>query len=145
MLVHDAQNLVAIREGLERYLKTTASWEAYQKHRGDLLESRTQALFARVFRGARIWNGFNYYVPDNEAEAAGDPAGYTKRVEGDHLIVQDDVAIIVEDKAVAWSGQKPASSSRPDRDHPEGSRPGDQAPGAHPAGRRHPHSRRGMG
>ena len=105
MLVHDAQNLVAIREGLERHLKTTASWDTYQKHRGDLLESRTQALFARVFRSARTWNGFNYYVPDGETEAAGDPAGYTKRVEGDHLIVQDDVAIIVEDKAVAWSGQ----------------------------------------
>ena len=105
MLVHDAQNLVAIREGFERHLKTTALWETYQKHRGDLLESRTQALFAQVFPGARTRNGFNYYVPDDEAETAGDPAGYTKRVEGDHLIVQDDVAIIVEDKAVAWSGR----------------------------------------
>jgi hypothetical protein len=105
MLVHDAQNLVAIREGLERHLKTTALWDTYQKHRGDLLEAHTRALFARVFPGARTWNGFNYYVPNNEAEAAGDPASYTKRVEGDHLIVQDDVAIIVEDKAVAWSGQ----------------------------------------
>jgi hypothetical protein len=107
MLVHDAQNLIAIREGLERHLKTTALWDTYQKHRGELLESRTQALFARVLSRARTWNGFNYYVPDNEAEAAGDPASYTKRVEGDHLIIQDDVAIIVEDKAVAWSGQSP--------------------------------------
>ena len=105
MLVHDAQNPVAIREGLEQHLKTTPSWDAYQKHRGDLLEARTQALFARVLPGTHIWNSFNYYVPVSEAEAAGDPAGYTKRVEGDHLIVQDDVAIIVEDKAVAWSGQ----------------------------------------
>jgi hypothetical protein len=104
MLVHDAQNLVAIREGLEQHLKTTVSWDTYQKHRGDLLESRTQVLFGRVFCGARTWNGFNYYVPDGETEAGGDPADYTKRVEGDHLIVQDDVAIIVEDKAVAWSG-----------------------------------------
>ena len=105
MLVHDAQNLVALREGFERHLKTTASWDTYQKHRGDLLESRTHALFERVFRGARTWNGFNYYIPDGEAEAEGDPIRYTKRVEGDHLIVQDDVAVIVEDKAVAWSGQ----------------------------------------
>lgn len=105
MLVHDAQNPVAIREGLERYLKTTGIWEIYQKHRGELLESRTEALFARVLAGAHTWNGFNYYVPADEAEAAGDPGTYTKRVEGDHLIVQDDVAIIVEDKAVAWSGQ----------------------------------------
>ena len=32
-----------------------------------------------------------------------DPAKYTKRVEGDHLILLDDVAFIVEDKAVALS------------------------------------------
>lgn len=105
MLVHDAQNLVAIREGLEQHLKTTASWETYQKHRGGLLELHTQALFPRVLPGARTWNAFNYYVPNDEAEAAGNPVGYSKRVEGDHLIVQDDVAIIVEDKAVAWSSR----------------------------------------
>ncbi len=64
--MHDAQNLVAIREGLEQHLKPLLSWDAYQKHRGDLLESRTQALFARLIP-ARIWNGFNYYVPDSEA------------------------------------------------------------------------------
>jgi hypothetical protein len=103
MLVHDAQNPVAIRERFEQHLKTTALWDTYQQHRGHLLESRTQALFARVLPGAHTWDGFKYYVPVDEAEAAGDPAGYTKRVEGDHLIVQDDVAIIVEDKAVAMS------------------------------------------
>ncbi|MFE5009874.1 hypothetical protein ACFRJ3_35460 [Streptomyces sp. NPDC056696] len=45
-----------------------------------------------------------YCLPasDDEAEAA-DPSKYTKRAEGDHLIVLDDVAIIVEDKAVALS------------------------------------------
>jgi hypothetical protein len=105
MLVHDAQNPVAIREGLEQYLKDSPTWDAYQKHRGDLLEGLARALFARVLPGARTWNGFNYYVPVSDAEAAGEPASYTKRVEGDHLIVQDDMAIIVEDKAVAWSGQ----------------------------------------
>jgi hypothetical protein len=105
MLVHDAQLLVAIRERFETHLKITALWEIYQKHRGDLLESRTQVLFARVFHCGRTqtWNGFQYYVPASEAEAVGDPAAYTKRVEGDHLIVQDDVAVIIEDKAVAIS------------------------------------------
>lgn len=105
MLVHDALNLVAVRARIESHLKSTASWETYQKHRGELLESRTQMFFARLFPNARAWNAFHYYVPNNHIEAAGDPVGYTKRVEGDHLIIQDDVAIIVEDKAVAWSGQ----------------------------------------
>lgn len=45
-----------------------------------------------------------YYVPANDVErAVGDPEKYTKRVEGDHLVVLDDVALIVEDKAVALS------------------------------------------
>ncbi len=40
----------------------------------------------------------------NEAEAKNaEPSKYTKRVEGDHLFILDDVAIIVEDKAVALS------------------------------------------
>ena len=106
LLVHDAQNQIAIRDRFEQHLKATPSaWDVYQKHRGDLLETRAQALFGSLIPNARTWNGFDYYVPASEPEAAGDPAGYTKRVEGDHLFVQDDVAVIVEDKAVAWSGQ----------------------------------------
>ena len=53
---------------------------------------------------AHFRNAFNYFVPANDAErAAADPARYTKKVEGDHLVVVDDVAIIVEDKAGAVS------------------------------------------
>jgi hypothetical protein len=106
LLVHDAQNQIAIRDRLEQHLKTmSAVWEVYQKHRGALLETRVQDLFASLIPNARAWNGIEYYVPASELEAVGDPAGYTKRVEGDHLFVLDDVAVIVEDKAVAWSGQ----------------------------------------
>ncbi|MFC6486345.1 hypothetical protein ACFQGN_36550 [Streptomyces goshikiensis] len=105
MLPHPALNVFAVRENLEEHLKKTAPvWSQYAKHRGDLLESRTHAALARVLPGARFRDGLEYYLPasDDEAEAA-DPSKYTKRAEGDHLIVLDDVAIIVEDKAVALS------------------------------------------
>lgn len=104
MLVHPALSVFAVRESLEAHLKTSAAWNKYAKHRGDLLEIRTRAALGRVLPGARYRDGFEYYVPVDDAEKrAGDPAKYTKRVEGDHLIVLDDVAIIVEDKAVALS------------------------------------------
>lgn len=93
------------QENLEEYLKSTKVWEAYQHHRGDLLETRVRAAFERVLpAGAKFWDAFNYFVPANEAEDAGrDPTKYTKKVEGDHFIVVDDLAIIVEDKAGAVS------------------------------------------
>jgi len=105
MLPHPALNVFAVRENLEEHLKKTAPvWSQYAKHRGDLLESRTHAALGRVLPGARFRDGLEYYLPasDDEAKAA-DPSKYTKRAEGDHLIVLDDVAIIVEDKAVALS------------------------------------------
>lgn len=104
MLPHPALNAVAVRGNLEEYLKTSSSWSRYAKRRGELLESRTHAALERLFPDAHFRDGFEYYVPNDEAElAVNDPAGYTKRVEGDHLVVQGDVAIIVEDKAVALS------------------------------------------
>ncbi|MEU2235615.1 preprotein translocase subunit SecA [Streptomyces vietnamensis] len=105
MLPHPALYVFAVRENLEEYLKTLAPvWSQYAKHRGELLESRTRRALDRVFPGARFRDAFEYYVPANDDEAqAADPAKYTKRVEGDHLIVVDDVAVIVEDKAVALS------------------------------------------
>lgn len=104
MLPHPALNLVAVRENLEDHLKISVAWNAYAKHRGDLLESRTRTALARVLPGAHYRDAFKYYVPANDAEEkAADPTKYTKRVEGDHLVLLDDVAIIVEDKAVALS------------------------------------------
>jgi hypothetical protein len=104
MLPHSMLNPVAVRESLEEHLKTSQAWEKYAKHRGDLLELRTRAALDRVLPDAHYRDAFEYYVPANDAEEkAADPARYTKRVEGDHLVVLDDVAIIVEDKAVALS------------------------------------------
>ncbi|WP_146215784.1 preprotein translocase subunit SecA [Cryobacterium arcticum] len=104
MLAHNALNTFAVRENLEEYLKTTVVWDKYAKHRGDLLEARTRVALDRVLPGAFFRDAFEYYVAANEnEEITKDPARYTKRVEGDHLVVLDDVAIIVEDKAVALS------------------------------------------
>lgn len=103
MLVHNADLLAAVREAFEQHLKQTNSWEPYAKHRGELLEQRTHDALARVLPDASYREGFEYYVPASPEEDGSPPSGYTKRVEGDHLVVQDDVAIIVEDKAVAIS------------------------------------------
>lgn len=104
MLPHPALNAVAIRENLEEHLKGSTAWSLYAKHRGDLLESRTRTALGRILPEAHYRDGFEYYVPATDSErAAEDPSLYTKRVEGDHLIILDDVAIVVEDKAVALS------------------------------------------
>ena len=112
MLVHNAHVFGAVRENLEQHLKSTATWETYQKLRGDLLETRTTAALLRILPGAHFRDGINYYVPANAAEEGQPPATYTKRVEGDHLVIVDDVAFIVEDKAVAVSPDSRSGESR---------------------------------
>ncbi|WP_285035873.1 hypothetical protein [Plantibacter sp. ME-Dv--P-095] len=101
MLVHDALTLPAIRENLEQRLKGLPEWEPYQHWRGELLESLGRAALEPMLPGATTYAGFHYFVPSDEAEAQGAAAGYTKKVEGDLLLILDDVAIIVEAKAVA--------------------------------------------
>ena len=112
MLVHNAHVFGAVRENLEQHLKSTATWETYQKFRGELLETRTTAALLRILPGARFRDGVNYYVPANAGEETQSPATYTKRVEGDHLVTIDDVAFIVEDKAVAVSPDSRSGKSR---------------------------------
>ncbi|GGN28420.1 hypothetical protein GCM10011609_84540 [Lentzea pudingi] len=107
MLPHSALIAGAIKENFEEHLKSSPVWETYRKHRGDLLESRTRAALEKVLPGASHRGGterFEYFIPATPKEqTAGDPAKYTKRVEGDHLFLLDDVAIVVEDKANALS------------------------------------------
>lgn len=112
MLVHDAHIVVAVREALEQHLKSTPAWDKYQAHRGKVLEERTETTLSHVLPGATALHGFEYYVPATETEEAGPVKGYTKRVEGDHLFVLDDVAIIVEDKAVAVAPAARAGDTR---------------------------------
>jgi hypothetical protein len=109
MLPHDALTVDAIRQNFEAHLKRSPVWENYAKHRGDLLETRTSIALKRILPGAQFRDAFEYYVPNTQAELdGGDPKKYTKRVESDHLVLLDDVALIVEDKAVAFSAQSRA-------------------------------------
>lgn len=114
LLPHHTLSVDAVKENLEEYLKGTKVWEMYQMHRGDLLEARVRTALERVLPANAVFrDAFNYFVPANEAEdAAADPAKYTRKVEGDHLVVVDDVAVIVEDKAGAVSAVAKGGKTR---------------------------------
>lgn len=112
MLLHDAMNIPAVRENSEQLLRATGAWETYQAHRGKLLEDRVRAVFETLMPGADVHAGYHYYVAANETEPAGEPCRYSKRVEGDLLLVLDDVAVIVESKAIATNPQARAGDTR---------------------------------
>ncbi|GLW56814.1 hypothetical protein [Kitasatospora phosalacinea] len=102
LLVHDVLHLAAVRETLEQDLKDAGRWDAYSKHRGRYLEEEAARLLTVHFPGAEAYSGFEYFVPDPEARVVQqEPSQYTKCVEADALVVVDDVALIIEAKAVA--------------------------------------------
>jgi hypothetical protein len=105
LLPHHTLSADAVKENFEEYLKSSKVWEVYQRHRGNVLEARVRTALGRALPAhAEFRDAFHYFMPAIDAEeAAADPEKYTKRVEGDHLVVIDDVAIIVEDKAGAVS------------------------------------------
>lgn len=99
-VVHQALPTHAIRERVEQQLRTDqAAWNTYQKHRGDYLERAATALIQPHLPGCRTHCGFEYFVPANSTENS--PAAYTKLVEGDGLLVLDNIAVVIEAKAVA--------------------------------------------
>lgn len=105
--VHGGLLTPAIRERLEEALKTdNAAWATYDSHRAKYLESAALDLLARHLPGAKRHDSIEYFVPASPAELA--PAAYTKLVEGDGLLIVDDIAIAVEGKAGAL---RPASRS----------------------------------
>ncbi|WP_433676145.1 hypothetical protein [Microbacterium gorillae] len=105
MLLHEAHTGPAVRERLEEYLKSKHDvWDIYAKHRGEVLEHRVLRAVQRILPSATYRNGFEFFVPATEAQKeAGSVERYTKRVECDHLVLVDDVAFVIEDKAVAFS------------------------------------------
>lgn len=103
MVVHPALISDAVKSAFEDALRYSTYWDAYAAHRGKYLEGRVAALFSKLIPGVTAYHGVEYFVPLNAAEASGDPSGYTKLVEGDHLFVLHDVAFIVEDKAIPLS------------------------------------------
>jgi hypothetical protein len=112
MLLHDAMNLPAVRENSEQLLRSTEAWEIYQTHRGKVLEDRVRSIFEKLLPGAKLLASYYYFVPSNDDELSGGPDRYTKRVEGDLLVVLDDVAVIVESKAIATNPHARAGDTR---------------------------------
>lgn len=112
LLVHDALVLPAVRENLEQELKALPVWEVYQAERGVLLEVLGEKALQELVPEAAVLKSFDYFIPKNESEEGLDPAQYTKKVEGDLLFTLDDVAIIVEAKAIAISPESRAGDTR---------------------------------
>jgi len=113
MAIHPALIAEAVRSSFEDALKNSAHWDTYAKQRGKYLEDRVADLFRRLVPGVTEHHGVEYLVPATESEASGDPSGYTKLVEGDHLFVLDDVAFIVEDKAIPLSDRSRTGELNP--------------------------------
>jgi hypothetical protein len=69
---------------------------------GVYLELEALRLIAPLFPGCVTYNSFEYFVPEPRASLPeGTPTDYTKLVEGDGLLIVDDVAVIIEAKAGA--------------------------------------------
>lgn len=103
MLIHPALITDSVESSFEGALKGSAYWETYAAHRGKYLEARVADLFKTVLPGVVEYHDVEYFVPADDSETRDDPPSYTKVVEGDHLFVLDDVAFIVEDKAIPLS------------------------------------------
>jgi hypothetical protein len=102
LLVHEALAMPAVREVIETRLQAASRFDAYVQHRGHWVEDAAIDLLAAVSPHATVFRGFHYFVPDPQAAAPQtDPARFTKRVEGDGLILIDDVALIIEVKSNA--------------------------------------------
>lgn len=106
MLVHDALALPAVSEVIETRLKNAGKTDAFYKRRGVVAEDEALDLLAGVYPGAAVHRGFEYFVPDPDAPVAQTtPESYTKLVEGDGLVVIDDVVLIIEVKANALNAK----------------------------------------
>lgn len=112
VVVHQGLLVPAIRERVEEELKVTGRWERYAKRRGDYLESEALRLLGTNFTHAAVHHGLEYFVPATDGEQGEQPAKYTKLVEGDGLLVLDDLAVIVEAKAGALSALSRTGDAR---------------------------------
>ncbi|GAA0202767.1 hypothetical protein GCM10008944_20540 [Cytobacillus oceanisediminis] len=113
MTVHPALIPDSVKAALEDALKDSAHWETYAAHRGKYLEGRIADIFSKLVPGVVDHHSIEYFVPATEYEAAGDPDGFTKLVEADHLFVLHDVAFIVEDKAIPLSDRSRTGEVNP--------------------------------
>lgn len=102
--VHGGLLIPAIRERVEQGLRADqGAWDAYSKYRGQHLEEAAADLVAACLPSCTSHLGLEYFVPATDIQT--EPAQYTKLVEGDGLLVVDDVAVVIEGKAVALRAQ----------------------------------------
>jgi hypothetical protein len=107
VVVHAGLLVPAIRERVEAELQSDqAAWDIYSKHRGEYLERAATDLVAAHLPGCVTHPGLEYLVPATATET--EPLTYTKLVEGDALLVLDDIAVVLEAKAVALRAQSRA-------------------------------------
>lgn len=106
-VTHSALLMAAIRPRLEDVLAAApaGAGDRYIKHRGDYAEDEAVRLIAGALPSPAVHAGVEYFVPDPRAAVPQDgpgtsPAGYTKLVKADGLVILDDIAIIIESKAV---------------------------------------------
>jgi hypothetical protein len=92
----------AVQPRFEEALKSAGLADDYNKHRGRVLERNAIALLTKHLPSCNTYPAIEYFTPD-EARDEKIPLKYSKLVEGDGLIVVDDVAIVVEAKSGALS------------------------------------------
>lgn len=114
VLVHESLAMSAIREGFERAIRQhNGLWQQYEKMRGQTAEEIAIDALTSCLGEVQCYRSLYYFVPDPEARTEQThPDQYTKRVEVDGLILVDDIALIIEVKAVALT---PEARSGPDR------------------------------
>lgn len=99
-MAHCSFGLHVVRETVELRLKGTSDWQPYQHWRGRFLELEALKLLKGMLPSAQVHHGFEYFTPTPKTgEASGPPGRYTKRCEGDGLVIVDEIALIVEAKA----------------------------------------------
>ncbi|MGC4901171.1 hypothetical protein ACLQ2Y_17760 [Micromonospora echinospora] len=104
VVVHGGLLIPAIRERVEEALRSDQrAWDVYSKHRGQYVERAAADLVTAHLPECVSHLGLEYFVPATNAET--EPPRYTKIVEGDGLLICDDVAVIIESKAVAVRAQ----------------------------------------
>lgn len=102
-LSNDALIVPAVRERVEEAFKTAAngSFDRYVRRRGKVVETAALELLQSIFPSAEARDSFKYFVPKDDTQRT--PEKYSLRVEGDGLLIIDDVALVLEVKSGALS------------------------------------------
>ncbi len=109
MAVHESLVLAGVRDRMEGKLKNSTGWNLYAKHRGEFLETVSLRHLQTLLPGASVYSSLKYFVPDPTNDEP-TPATYTKLVEGDGLLLLDDIAIVLEAKAGAFGTEARAGN-----------------------------------